>query len=339
MAPKESKPEKPKKSAMQRAMELIPALNESDDERTAVSKKVSWILRHGARKVNCKMNEEGWVLVSDLLKVEIMDNISKATLMKIVNDSNLQKLRYAIEGDGDDQKMKAIMKDKKRDKADAAPKVTDAAASAATADGAGSAGLRATAPAFVPNEPSAPAAQAAPAAAPGTYPMLPYANYFGYGYPGMGYPFPFPAMPPAAMVAAAQSAQKAQAPQAPGYFRGKIKFFDEKKGFGFLECKEAHAMYNRDVFLHKADMGELEVGNEVQFTVEMSKKGMPQARTVTLLKAGQAPSSPEKGAGKGKKGDKKGKGKGGKDKGGKGDAEGKKKPVEPGAIAASTEKA
>ena len=62
---------------------------------------------------------------------------------------------------------------------------------------------------------------------------------------------------------------------------GKVKWFDEKKGFGFIERAEG-----ADVFVHfKAIQSEgyktLAEGQEVEFEVEQGQKG-PQAANVTV---------------------------------------------------------
>ena len=63
---------------------------------------------------------------------------------------------------------------------------------------------------------------------------------------------------------------------------GKVKWFDEKKGFGFIERQDGN-----DVFVHfRAISGDgyktLAEGQEVQFEVEQGDKG-PQATNVVLL--------------------------------------------------------
>merc|ERR1719199_619187 len=86
---------------------------------------------------------------------------------------------------------------------------------------------------------------------------------------------------------------------------GRIKSFNPKQGFGFIECAEAHARFHRDVFLHKAQIGDLKVGAEVSFCVEQNKQGMPQARSVMTLDGnspGPAPSDVAKGGGAGRRG-------------------------------------
>jgi len=88
-------------------------------------------------------------------------------------------------------------------------------------------------------------------------------------------------------------------------FQGRIKSFNSKQGFGFIECSAAHAIYGRDVFLHKAQIGDLKIGTEVTFGVDTNKQGMPQARDlVTLdgLSPGPTPASVAKGGGGGGRG-------------------------------------
>eukprot|EP00929_Paragymnodinium_shiwhaense_P115571 TRINITY_DN8453_c0_g1_i5.p1 TRINITY_DN8453_c0_g1~~TRINITY_DN8453_c0_g1_i5.p1 ORF type:complete len:256 (+),score=38.15 TRINITY_DN8453_c0_g1_i5:135-902(+) len=85
--------------------------------------------------------------------------------------------------------------------------------------------------------------------------------------------------------AASQSRRgKPQAPAAPGTggqrFNGRVKSYNAKQGFGFIECPEAHNTFGRDVFLHKAQVGDLKPKDEVFFSVEMNKSGFPQARDI-----------------------------------------------------------
>ncbi|HBS27436.1 MAG TPA: cold-shock protein [Gammaproteobacteria bacterium] len=63
---------------------------------------------------------------------------------------------------------------------------------------------------------------------------------------------------------------------------GKVKWFDEKKGFGFIEREDGN-----DVFVHfRAISGDgfktLAEGQEVEFDVEDGQKG-PQAANVIPL--------------------------------------------------------
>merc|ERR1712061_214947 len=82
-------------------------------------------------------------------------------------------------------------------------------------------------------------------------------------------------------------------------FQGRIKSFYSEKGYGFIECPMAHAQFGRDVFLHKSNVGDMAVGTEVMFGVEVNKQGMPQARDLVAVGAG---GSTGKGGKKGKEG-------------------------------------
>merc|ERR1719329_753078 len=101
-----------------------------------------------------------------------------------------------------------------------------------------------------------------------------------------------------------------------GRLSGRVKSFNAKQGFGFIECPQIHAMFGRDVFLHKAQVGDLKVGTDVTFGVEPNKQGMPQARDILTLDGkapGPAPDGmmQQQGPGKQGGGNKGGGGKGG----------------------------
>jgi len=118
-----------------------------------------------------------------------------------------------------------------------------------------------------------------------------------------------------------------------GRLRGRIKSFNSEKGFGFIECQEMYDKYGRDVFIHRKQLGDFEVGMDITFFCDANKEGMPQAREPETLDGRRpGPGRPGegggdnggKGGGKGGGKDGGGKGKGGKDKG-KGKGGGKDK--------------
>merc|ERR1719382_1808076 len=80
----------------ERVLSCITSLEDGDDERTALSKKISWILRRGARSVGIKIDDDGWVNVKDLQKAVILEDIDQKLLMQVVKESNSKKLRYEI---------------------------------------------------------------------------------------------------------------------------------------------------------------------------------------------------------------------------------------------------
>ena len=63
--------------------------------------------------------------------------------------------------------------------------------------------------------------------------------------------------------------------------KGRVKWFSEQKGFGFIELKDG-----KDVFVHHtAIQGEgftLREGDEVEFKISQGPKG-PQATNVTVV--------------------------------------------------------
>ncbi|MFC7167538.1 cold-shock protein [Halospeciosus flavus] len=62
--------------------------------------------------------------------------------------------------------------------------------------------------------------------------------------------------------------------------KGKVDFFNDEKGYGFIDTDEEE----EDVFFHMEDVGgpDLEEGQEVEFDIEQADKG-PRAKNVTRL--------------------------------------------------------
>lgn len=64
-----------------------------------------------------------------------------------------------------------------------------------------------------------------------------------------------------------------------GDFMGSIKSFNPKSGYGFIDCPDLRAQgHDKDVFLHHQQLGEFEVGAQIQFTAFLNQKGSPQAK-------------------------------------------------------------
>merc|ERR550532_493806 len=72
------------------------SLKPGDDERTETSKRISWVLRHGAKRVNVEIDAEGWVRVEDPLACEILQGSGEAKILSVIQESNAQKTRYEL---------------------------------------------------------------------------------------------------------------------------------------------------------------------------------------------------------------------------------------------------
>eukprot|EP00930_Biecheleria_cincta_P047300 TRINITY_DN32762_c0_g1_i1.p1 TRINITY_DN32762_c0_g1~~TRINITY_DN32762_c0_g1_i1.p1 ORF type:complete len:421 (+),score=70.27 TRINITY_DN32762_c0_g1_i1:13-1275(+) len=68
-------------------------------------------------------------------------------------------------------------------------------------------------------------------------------------------------------------------------FTGRVKSFCSEKGYGFITCDAAFAVYKRDVFLHKAEFeaaGCPGTGSQVQFRLTLNNKQQPQCQDLVL---------------------------------------------------------
>jgi len=313
--------------------------DDRDDEGTSISKKVSWILRHGAKEANVNQDPETkWVKFSDMCQADILKGFSPDKIMQVVIDFNGKKLRYELDDTTGGPWIRAHKRDDthKKERANFSASASTAEAGAALSLDRG-AGLRVGAAEFTP----VPAAGAAPAAPASAMQMqaqaqAAYAAQLQQANPylGMMNPMMSSLMNPAYMwhqqqaaaaqaqaQAAAAAAAAASATVTPNKFQGRIKSFNADKGFGFIECQQTFQQYSRDVFLHKAQIGDMQPGAFVSFGCEVNKQGMPQAKDVQPL--GPLPPHVQAqlvGPGKGGKGGGKGGGKEGRGFGGKGGA-------------------
>lgn len=96
----------PKVQAFDQVMSLKPG----DDERKAISKKMTWILRHGAKKINVEIDEDGWVPLPQLRSADVLAGISEERLMTVIMESNVQKVRYELKTIRDELYIRAIAK-------------------------------------------------------------------------------------------------------------------------------------------------------------------------------------------------------------------------------------
>jgi cold shock CspA family protein len=89
------------------------------------------------------------------------------------------------------------------------------------------------------------------------------------------------------ITATVPSAPVAPADPALGRFLGVIRAFDMNKGWGHIECREARAIFGKDIFLLRSALrgAEVAAGNQLEFAVNVGPKG-PIARDVCLVDYG-----------------------------------------------------
>lgn len=65
---------------------------------------------------------------------------------------------------------------------------------------------------------------------------------------------------------------------------GTVKFFHDRKGYGFIERNDTDEDADDDVFFHMEDIGgpDLEEGQDLEFDIEQADKG-PRAKNVERL--------------------------------------------------------
>merc|ERR1712232_258016 len=85
-------------------------------------------------------------------------------------------------------------------------------------------------------------------------------------------------------------------------YAGTVKQFHDEKGWGFIACDETRQIYSKDIFLHFKELAtgfSPNVGDPVQFSVQLSKDGRPEATSVTFPSGvyGPTPSSASSGKG------------------------------------------
>lgn len=289
------------KSPKDRILLQIKSLDPQDDERKTISKIVSWILRRGAAAVGVSQDPQRWVRFSDICACEVLRDYSQDLIWAVIVEFNAKKVRYEISGEEMGAQWTYLRAHKKDDQTAVDPVL-------ASADGQ---------QLQQPQDSQQLQAQQAAYSSAAAQQMNPW-NYYGWNQMMM-MPFMNPYM-------------WQQAAMAQGKFQGRIKSINADKGFGFIECQQTYAQHNRDVFLHKAQIGDLQEGSYVQFSCEVNKQGMPQARDVRPLGGPMTPMQSAfpfmdgKSGGKGKDGSKgkaSGKGRGKDGKKGKGEGGGK----------------
>ncbi|CAE8588420.1 unnamed protein product, partial [Polarella glacialis] len=86
-------------------------VREEDDDRTVLSKKLSYVLRHGAKQLELAITDGGFVSVAELLAVEpLFGGVPAEALLDVVRQSNSEKQRYELIRDGDSWLIRATTK-------------------------------------------------------------------------------------------------------------------------------------------------------------------------------------------------------------------------------------
>lgn len=71
-------------------------------------------------------------------------------------------------------------------------------------------------------------------------------------------------------------------------FNGVIIAYRQEEGYGFIQCPVLHERFHRDVFLHKAQVGDFAIGAKISFGVFLSKAGHPQAKKLAAWEPTEA---------------------------------------------------
>jgi len=73
------------------------------------------------------------------------------------------------------------------------------------------------------------------------------------------------------------SSNRPRQAQETGGYEGVVKSFNSLKGFGFIRCQETFNKYGCDVFLHKDQLGNFAIGDNIVFSIWVNERGQPQA--------------------------------------------------------------
>jgi endonuclease/exonuclease/phosphatase family metal-dependent hydrolase/cold shock CspA family protein len=72
-------------------------------------------------------------------------------------------------------------------------------------------------------------------------------------------------------------------------YRGVFKTYSPKDGYGFIHCPALKEGFDRDIYIHKAQVPEgASCGCSLSFGLHLNSKGQPQARNVSLLHDAEA---------------------------------------------------
>merc|ERR1712178_668669 len=74
-------------------------------------------------------------------------------------------------------------------------------------------------------------------------------------------------------------------------WQGSLKSYNQKTGFGFIECADVKDLYDADVFVHRAQVTDFspEPGTALEFAVFLNKDEKPQAKDIAVLALSDEP--------------------------------------------------
>jgi len=77
-----------------------------EDPLVKMSKKLSWILRHGAVKEGIPITSDGWVKLTDIFAMKQFQGLTMEKLRMIVDGND--KKRFELIEDGDESTIRAV---------------------------------------------------------------------------------------------------------------------------------------------------------------------------------------------------------------------------------------
>jgi cold shock CspA family protein len=77
-------------------------------------------------------------------------------------------------------------------------------------------------------------------------------------------------------------------PQDGKQYIGTIKQYEPGKGFGFIDCPVLRQQYNRDTWVHHAQMRDFKVGDQVSFQMALNQVGHPQGINLQAVTTGHS---------------------------------------------------
>ncbi|TPP61478.1 tRNA phosphotransferase 1 [Fasciola gigantica] len=83
-----------------------PELNKDRD--VIISKKLSWILRHGAQKVGLTYGHGGFLYLDDVLRLRDFNGITEADVQRVVENNNKQRFELSVDDASGRQQIRAF---------------------------------------------------------------------------------------------------------------------------------------------------------------------------------------------------------------------------------------